>query len=126
MRWQRDSLARISRWYLPNASGYFVAEIGQFPQPGQDLVATQLQLAQPFGFLVHQLFSDGGAVPDHVGADAGLGFGVGGGFGIETDRFGGGRVRHSSVESRPPLASQHYEAVLAIGSQTAPPLSIKI
>ena len=39
---------------------------------GQDLVATKVQLAQPFGFLVHQPFPDGGAVLDHVGADAGL------------------------------------------------------
>jgi hypothetical protein len=34
-----------------DASGHFVAEIGQFPEPGQDLVATKVQLAQPFGFL---------------------------------------------------------------------------
>ena len=29
------------------ASGHFGAEIGQFPEPGQDLVATKVQLAQP-------------------------------------------------------------------------------
>ena len=29
------------------ASGHFVAKIGQFPEPGQDLVATKVQLAQP-------------------------------------------------------------------------------
>ena len=29
------------------ASGHFVAESGQFPEPGQDLVATEVQLAQP-------------------------------------------------------------------------------
>ena len=79
-----------------DASGHFVAKIGQFPEPGQDLVATKVQLAQPFGFLVHQLFLNGGAVLDHVGANAGLGFGVGGGFGIETDGFCGAAVIHGS------------------------------
>ena len=78
------------------ASGHFVAEIGQFPEPGQDLVATQVQLAQPFGFLVHQPFPDGGAVLDHVVADAGLGLGVGSGVGIETDGFCGAAVIHGS------------------------------
>jgi hypothetical protein len=58
-------------------------------QAGQDLVATKVQLTQPVGFPVHQPFLNGGAVLDHVGADAGLGFGVGGGFGIETDGFCG-------------------------------------
>ena len=38
------------------------------------LMATQVELAQPFSLLVHQPFPDGGAVLDHVGADAGLGF----------------------------------------------------
>ncbi len=47
-------------------------------------------------FLVHQLFLDGGAVLDHVGADAGLGFGVGGGFGIEAGGFRGTAVSHGS------------------------------
>ena len=30
-----------------DASGYFVAEICQFSEPGQDLVATKVQRAQP-------------------------------------------------------------------------------
>ena len=38
------------------ASGYFVAKSGQFPEPGQDLVATKVQLAQPVGFLVDSVF----------------------------------------------------------------------
>ena len=79
-----------------DASGGFGAESGQFPEAGQDLVATKIQLAQPFGFLVHQPFPDGGAVLDHVGADAGLGFGVGSGVGIETDGFCGAAVIHGS------------------------------
>jgi hypothetical protein len=62
-----------------DASGRFVAKIAQFPGPGQDLVAAKVQFAQTFGVLVHQPFPHGGAVLDHVGADAGLGFGVGGG-----------------------------------------------
>jgi hypothetical protein len=62
------------------ASGRFRVEIGQFPEAGQDLVAIKVQLAQPFDFLVDQLFLDGGAVLDHVGVDAGLDLGVSGGL----------------------------------------------
>jgi hypothetical protein len=79
-----------------DAPSCFVAKSGQLPEAGQDLVATKVQLAQPLGFLVHQLFPDGGAVLIHVGADAGLGFGVGGGFGIEADGFCGAAVIHGS------------------------------
>jgi hypothetical protein len=83
-----------------DASGHFVAKIGQFPEPGQDLVATKVQLAQPFGFLVYQPFLDGGAVLDHVGADAGLGFGIGGGVGIEADSFRSAAVIHGSGQDQ--------------------------
>jgi hypothetical protein len=79
-----------------DAPGRFVAESGQLPEAGQDLVAAKVQLAQTFHFLVHQLFPYGGAVLLHVGADAGLGFGIGGGFGIETDSFCGAAVIHGS------------------------------
>jgi hypothetical protein len=34
-----------------DAPGHFVAKSGQFPEPGQDLVATKVQLAHPFAFL---------------------------------------------------------------------------
>ena len=79
-----------------DASGHLAAKIGQFPETGQDLVATKVQPAQPFGFLVHQPFPDGGAVLNHVGADARLGFGVGGGVGIEADSFRSAAVIHGS------------------------------
>jgi hypothetical protein len=82
------------------ASGRFRAEIGQFPETGQDLVATKVQIAQAFGFLVHEFFPDGGAVLVHEVADAGLGFGVGGGVGIETDGFCGAAVIHGSGEDQ--------------------------
>jgi hypothetical protein len=82
------------------ASGGFRVEIGQFPEPGQDLVTTKVKIAQPLGFLVHQFFPDGGAVLVHVGADAGLGFGVGSGVGIETDGFRGAAVIHGSGEDQ--------------------------
>ena len=36
----------------------------------------------------------------HVGANAGLGFGVGGGFGIETDGFRGAAVIHGSGQDQ--------------------------
>jgi hypothetical protein len=39
-------------------------------------------------------------VLDHVGADAGLGFGVGGGFGIETDGFCSAAVSHGSGQDQ--------------------------
>src|SRR5258708_40319761 len=58
--------------------------------------ALSVPLSPPFGFLIHQPFPDGGAVFAHVGADAGLGFGIGGGVGIETDRFCGAAVIHGS------------------------------
>src|SRR5882757_7880068 len=48
------------------APGRFVAESGQLPEAGQDLVATKVQLTQPVCFLVHQLFADGGAVFHHL------------------------------------------------------------
>ena len=79
-----------------DAPGRFVAESGQFPEAGQDLVATKVQPAQPVGFLIHQLFPDGGTVLEHVGADARLGFGIGGGFGVKTDGFRGATVIHGS------------------------------
>ena len=47
-------------------------------------------------FLVHQFFADGAAVPDHVVADAGFGFDMGRGVGIETDGFRGAAVIHGS------------------------------
>ncbi len=56
----------------------------------------KFSLRSPSGFLVHQPFPDGGAVLQHVGADAGFGFGVGGGFGIETNGFCGAAVSHGS------------------------------
>ena len=42
----------------------------------------------------------GGAVLEHVGADPGLGFGVGGGVGVEADGFGGTTVGHGSREDQ--------------------------
>jgi hypothetical protein len=54
------------------ASGRFDAESGQFPEPGQNLVAANVQLPQALGFLVHQFFVDGCAVVGHVGRMRGL------------------------------------------------------
>ena len=106
------------------ASGGFVAESGQFPEPGQDLVATEVQLAQPFGFLVDQFFFDGGAVLDHVVADAGLGFGVGGGVGIETDGFRSSAVIHGSGQDQ--VSKGHFligdgiaDSIFGMGSRSS-------
>jgi hypothetical protein len=90
-----------------------VAKSGQFPEPGQDLVAAKVQLAQPFGFLVHQPFPDGGAVLRHVGADARLGFGVGGGVGIEADGFRGAAVIHGSGKDQ--VSKGHFLSGDGIG-----------
>jgi hypothetical protein len=50
--------------------------------------------------LLHALFVHGGPVLDHVFADTGFEFGVGGGAGVETDGFGGTAVGHSSGEDQ--------------------------
>ena len=52
------------------------------------------------GFLLDELLLNGGAVLEHVGADTGLGFGVGGGVGVEADGFGGLTVGHGSREDQ--------------------------
>jgi hypothetical protein len=49
--------------------------------------------------LLHEVFVHGGPVLEHVGADPGFGFGVGGGVGVETDGFGGTAVGHGSREN---------------------------
>jgi hypothetical protein len=75
------------------------AQVGDFPAADQDLLAAQFQLAQSLhgtphgtpgqagqagqvGFLIEKLLLQGGTVLGHVGADTGLGFGVGGGVGV--------------------------------------------
>jgi hypothetical protein len=92
------------------ASGHLGAEVGDFPEAGQDLFAAQVQpalfvhgtlrgkpgLAGQVGILLDELLLNGGTVLEHVGADTGLGFGVGGGVGVETDGFGGATVSHCS------------------------------
>jgi hypothetical protein len=47
--------------------------------PGQ---AGQAGQAGQVGFLIEKLLLQGGTVLGHVGADTGLGFGVGGGVGV--------------------------------------------
>jgi hypothetical protein len=63
------------------AAGHFGPQVGDFPEAGQDLFAPQVQPTQSLGFLLDELLLHGGAVLDHVGEDAGLGFGVSGGVG---------------------------------------------
>jgi hypothetical protein len=52
-----------------------------------------------------RLLLHGSAVVEHVGADTGLGFGVGGGVGVEVDGFGGTTVGHGA---RKDLAGKGY------------------
>jgi hypothetical protein len=49
------------------------------------LFAVQVQPMQSVGLLLDELLLHGGSVLEHVGADTGLGFGVGGGVGVEAD-----------------------------------------
>ena len=56
--------------------------VGDFPEPGQDSLAAQVQPAQSLGLLLQELFVHGGPVHEHVVADTGFGFGVGGGVGL--------------------------------------------
>jgi hypothetical protein len=65
------------------------------PEAGQDPVSDQAAAAQFLRFLLDGLFLDGGPMLKHVGADTRLGFGVGGGIGVETDGFCGTTVGHS-------------------------------
>jgi hypothetical protein len=46
------------------------------------------------------VFPHGGAVLGHVGANPGLGFGVGGAFRVEAHGFGGAAVIHGSREDQ--------------------------
>jgi hypothetical protein len=87
------------------ATGHFGAQFGDFPETVQDLFAALFLLTQSFrrtpgqvGFLIEELLLHGGTVLEHVGADTGFGFGVGGGVGVEAHSLGGGMVGHCSGE----------------------------
>jgi hypothetical protein len=51
-------------------------------------------------FLLDELLLHGGTVLDHVGADTGLGFSVGGGVGVEAHGLGGTTIGHGSKEDQ--------------------------
>ena len=96
------------------AAGHFGAQVCDFPESGQDLLAAQTLpalflhgtlrgkpgLAGQVGILLNELLLDGGPMLEHVGADTGLGLGVGGGVGGEADGFGGTTVGHGSREDQ--------------------------
>jgi DDE family transposase len=82
------------------ASSHFGAEVDDFPEAGQYLFAVQVQPAQSLGLLLDELLLHGGAVLEHVGADTGFGFSVGGGVGVEADGFGGMTVGHDAREDQ--------------------------
>ena len=75
------------------APGHFGAEVGDFPEAVQYLFAVQVQAVLSICFLVDKLLLYGGAVLEHVGADARFGFDVGGGAGFEAGDFGGSHGR---------------------------------
>jgi hypothetical protein len=87
------------------ASGHFGAELGEFPEAVQYSFAVEVQPALSVSLLLDEPLLDeplldGGAVLDHVVADTGFGFGVGGGVGVETDGFGGTTVGHGAREDQ--------------------------
>jgi hypothetical protein len=75
-------------------------QVGDFPEAGQDSLAAQVQPALLLGLLLQEVLMHGGPVLEHVGADPGFGFGVGGGVGVKTGGFGGLAVGHSSTENQ--------------------------
>ena len=81
-------------------SSHVGVQVGDFPEAGQDSLAAQVQPALLLSFLLHEAIMQGGPVLEHVGADPGFGFGVGGGVGVETGGFGGLTVGHSSRENQ--------------------------
>jgi hypothetical protein len=81
-------------------SSHFGVQIGDFPEPRQDSLAALVPPTQFLSFLLHELCVHGGPVLEHVGAHTGLGFGVGGSFGVKTDGFGGTAVGHFPREDQ--------------------------
>jgi hypothetical protein len=87
----------LSPYYYPSHVG---VQVGDFPEAGQDSLAAQVLPALFLRFLLQEAIVHGGPVLEHVGADPGFGFGVGGGVGVETGSFGGLTVGHSSRENQ--------------------------
>ena len=81
-------------------SSHVGVQVGDCPEAGQDSLAAQVQAAPLVRFLLQETIVHGGPVLEHVGADPGFGFGVGGGVGVETDGFRGLTVGHSSRENQ--------------------------
>jgi hypothetical protein len=87
----------LSPYYYPSHVG---VQVGDFPEAGQDSLAAQVPPALFLRFLLQEAIVHGGPVLEHVGADPGFGFGVGGGVGVETGGFGGTAVGHGSRENQ--------------------------
>ena len=74
--------------------------MGDFPEARQYLLAVRTEAGQWLGLLLQGLLLDGGGVLEHVGADTGFGFGVGGRVGVEADSLGGLTVGHGAREDQ--------------------------
>ena len=81
-------------------SSHVGVQVGDFPEAGQDSFAALIQPALLLKFLLQEAIMRGRPVLEHVGADPGFGFGVGGGVGVETGGFGSLVVDHSSRENQ--------------------------
>jgi hypothetical protein len=81
-------------------SGHFGAKVGEFPEAVEYFFTVEVQPVLFPGLLVDKLLMDGGAVLEHVVADAGFGFDVGCGVGVEADGFGGLTVGHGAREDQ--------------------------
>ncbi|MGB8537080.1 MAG: hypothetical protein WCD57_11740, partial [Acidobacteriaceae bacterium] len=62
--------------------------------------SSRFQPAQFFGFLIEEFLLHGGTVLEHAGADTRLGFGVGGGVGVEAHGLGSIPIGHGSREDQ--------------------------
>jgi hypothetical protein len=81
-------------------SRHFGVQVGDFPEAVQDSLAAQVPPAQFLRFLLHALFVYDGLVLEHVVANTGFGFGIGGGVRVKADGFGGLAVVHGSRENQ--------------------------
>jgi hypothetical protein len=81
-------------------ASHFGVEVGNVPETGQDSVAAHVEPAEFLGILLDNLLLYGGAMLKHPGADTRLGFGVGGGVGVEADGIRGLTVGRGSREDQ--------------------------
>jgi hypothetical protein len=81
------------------AAGHFGAQVGDFPEAGQDLFAPRFSRRSP-SVLARRAVAARRHGARSCSADTGLGFGVGGGVGVEAHGLGGTTIGHGSKEDQ--------------------------